>query len=281
MPFERRFSHRFRESACGDNGDHLGITSSDKRPIGMNGFRACNVPSETDLFHGLKLEEVDLILSAARARRFAAKSTITHQGEPADCFLLLWKGRARNFFETPDGRKMIQIWITPGHILGGSALVSRPSVYLVSTEAVRDSLVLVWDGATIRSLARRSPLLWENALFIAANYISWYVLALAALSSQNAREKLAHVLLGHASSIGQKVPGGIELDVTNEEVASSANVTPYTTSRILNEWQKIGLVKKYRGKILVRSPEELFLQASLAMGATLDGKLQLRASLIR
>lgn len=260
----------------------MAITNTFSRELtGNTRFRACNVPPGSEVFRGLKADEVDLILSAARPRRFAAKSAITHQGEPADLFHLLWKGRARTFFETPNGRKIIQIWITHGHILGGAALVSRPSVYLVSTEAVRDSLVLVWDGATIRSLARRVPLLWENALFIAANYISWYVLALAALTSQNAREKLAHVLLSHVSSIGEKVPGGIAVDVTNEEVASSATVTPYTTSRILSEWQKLGFIKKTRGKILVRSPEELFLQASLAMGAKLDGTLRPRASLVR
>lgn len=244
-------------------------------------FRSGDLPPGTELFRGLNRADVDLILSAARPRRFTPKANITHQGEPADCFHLLWKGRARTFFETPDGRKMIQIWITPGHIVGGAALIYRPSVYLVSSEAVRDSVVLAWDGETFRSLARRAPLLWENALFIAANYISWYVLALAALSSQDASERLTHVLLSHVASIGERVPGGIELSVTNEEVASSANVTPFTASRVLSKWQKAGLIKKARGRILVPSPKELFLQVSLAIGASSDENAELQNSLVR
>jgi CRP-like cAMP-binding protein len=223
-------------------------------------FRAAGVPHGAELLRDLKLEEERVILGAAKTRRFSSKTVITHQGEPADNLLLLWKGRARCFFQTPDGRKLIHIWMTPGHIFGGAALISRPSIYLVSTEAVRDSVVLVWDGRTIRALARRFPRLLENALSIAVNYISWYVVALAALTSQTARERLAGVLLGYISSIGQKVAGGIELDLTNEEVANSASITPYTTSRILSEWQKVGALQKRRGKILLASPEQFFLR---------------------
>ena len=223
-------------------------------------FRAADVPPDTELLRDLKPEEVRLILMATRTRRFSAKSVITHQGEPADHLLLLWKGRARCFFETPNGKKLIQIWMTPGHIFGGAALVSPSSVYLVSTEAVRDSVVLVWDRQTIRALARRFPRLLENALSIAANYVSWYIVALTALTSETARERLAGVLLGCVSSIGQKVAGGIELDLTNEEVANSASTTPYTASRILSEWHKAGAIRKRRGKILLASPEQFFLR---------------------
>lgn len=213
-----------------------------------------------ELLRGLRRPEIDLILSAAKRRRFPAKSVMTYQGESADHLLLLWTGRARYFFETPNGRKLILIWIPPGNIVGGAALVSRPSTYLVSTEAVRDSVALVWDAPTIRDLARRFPLLFENVLFLAADYITWYVAAHAALISQTARERLAHVLVELAPTIGQKTKGGVELDVTNEELANSANITPYTTSRLVAEWQRSGAIRKHRGKLLLRSPDKFFLR---------------------
>ena len=222
--------------------------------------RAVHVPHRIELLRGLGQKEIDLILAAAKRRRFSAKSVMTYQNEPADHLLLLWKGRARYFFETPNGKKLILRWITPSDIFGGAALVSRPSTYIVSTEAVRDSVVLLWDGPTIRALARRFPELLENAIFLAADYIRWYVAAHAALTSKTAQERLAHVLLELAPSIGQKVAGGIELDVTNEELANSANITPYTTSRMLSEWQRSGAIRKHRGKIIIRSPERFFLR---------------------
>jgi CRP/FNR family transcriptional regulator, nitrogen oxide reductase regulator len=223
-------------------------------------FRAVNVPHNIDLLWGLEPKEMEMVLAAAKPCRFPAKSVITHHGEPADHLLMLWKGRARYFLETPNGKKLIMMWITPGRIFGGAALVSQPSTYLVSTEAMRDSVVLVWGGPTIRALARRLPLILENALRLAKEYLCWYVAAHAALSSQTARERLASVLLGLAPSIGQKVTGGIEFDLTNEELAHSANITPYTASRIISEWQRSGAIRKHRGKILLRSPERFFLR---------------------
>jgi CRP-like cAMP-binding protein len=219
------------------------------------------VTDNVELLRGLSRREMDLVLSSAKRRRFPAKSVITYQGEPADRLLLLRQGRARYFFETPHGKKLILRWIVPGDVLGGAALVSRPSEYIVSTEAVTDSTALVWDGATVRDLARQFPRILENALYLAADYISWYVAAHAALTSKTARERLAHVLVELAPNLGQRTSGGeIELDVTNEELANSANISPYTTSRTISKWQKSGVLRKRRGKILLRSAESLFLR---------------------
>jgi CRP/FNR family transcriptional regulator, nitrogen oxide reductase regulator len=221
-------------------------------------FRAIDAPQNIKLFLGLKPQEYDLVLAAGRPRRFPAKSVMTYQGEPARHLLLLWKGRARYFYETPEDKKLILKWITPGHVFGAAALVSEPSRYLASTEAVRDSIVLEWDTATIRHLARQFPQLLENLHLINMDYLSWYISAHAALTSQSARTRLASVLCGLAITIGQKVSDGIEVDVTNEELADSANITPYTTSRLVSEWQRSAAIRKNRGKILLLSPEALF-----------------------
>ena len=47
--------------------------------------------------------------------------------------------------------------------------------------------------------------------------------------------------------------GGVELDVTNEELASAANITPFTASRLLSKWRRSGVIAKRRGKILIPS----------------------------
>lgn len=219
-------------------------------------FRAADAPQSIELLRGLKPNERDTVLRAGRPRRYSTKSVMTYQGEPGDHLLLLWKGRARYFYEAPNEKRLILKWITPGQTFGGAALMSEPSKYLVSTEAVRDSIVLEWDGATIRALAKRFPQLLENTLLIDMDYVAWYVAAHAALSSQSARKRLASVLFGLARTIGQKVSDGIELDVTNEELSECANMTPYTASRLISSWQKSGSIRKYRGKIVLLGPEQ-------------------------
>jgi len=208
---------------------------------------------------GLSPLDVNVILAAAKRRHFASNSVVVNQGNPADHLFLLTKGRARFFFDTQEGKKVILLWLTPGEIFGGSALLSTPSLYLVSTETLKDSSMLVWDRATLRNLAGRYPRLLENGLLIAYDYLAWYVADHVALTSHTARQRLASVLVCLAQTIGEKVSGGFEFDATNEELAGAANVTPFTASRLLSKWQDDGAVRKQRGKVLLRSPERLLL----------------------
>ncbi len=57
--------------------------------------------------------------------------------------------------------------------------------------------------------------------------------------------------------MGRSVSGGVELHVRNEELANEENVTIFTVSRLMGEWQRKGLLKKSRGKVVLRLPEEL------------------------
>lgn len=211
-------------------------------------------------FEGLTLAEVKMIVSAAKQRRYLANSVIVNQGHPSDYFFLLTNGRARYFYLTPDGRKVILLWLPPGDVFGAAALLAEPAEYLVSTEAVKRSSVLVWDRATIRALIARYPRLADNAMSIMFEYFVAYRAVHVSMTCHSAPERLAQVLACLATGMGQRVQGGMELDVRNEELANEANVTPSTASRLLREWQRQGILRKTRGKILLLRPERLFLQ---------------------
>jgi CRP/FNR family transcriptional regulator, nitrogen oxide reductase regulator len=204
--------------------------------------------------------EISTLLAAARQRRFLANSVITNQGHPASHIFMILSGGARSFFLTQGGQKLHMHSYPPGEMFGGMALVPRPSDYVLSTEAVRDSYTLVWDRVSIRSLVERYPKLLDNALSIAANYLNVSIATQVALSCHTARQRLAGVLVNLASGIGHRVSGGIELIVRNEELAAEANITPFTVSRVMSEWQRGGILAKSRGKVLLPSPERLLLQ---------------------
>jgi CRP-like cAMP-binding protein len=221
-------------------------------------FRPADRPSNVDILWGMKPQEIDLILSAARPRRFSAKSVMTHQGDSSDYLLLMWKGRGRFFYITPTSKKLILLWIKPGETFGVAGLSRRPYPYLASSEAVQDSVVLAWDGPTIIALGERFPRLLENIVYLTFEYVSWYIAAHSALVSETAKERLANLLVALGPSIGEVVSDGIEIDVTNQELADSVNINLYNATRIVSEWQKIGAIRKLRGKIVLRSTKKLF-----------------------
>ena len=117
--------------------------------------------------------------------------------------------------------------------------------------------MLVWKRAVIRTLAERHPRIMDNALWTASDYLDWYLAAHIALSCHTARQRLAGVLTSLAPLLGRPVPGGVELDVTNEELGSAAHVTAFTASRLLNEWQRDRVVIKRRGRVVILAPDQL------------------------
>lgn len=220
-------------------------------------FRAVEIPADVELFHNMSEQEIDSILAAARPHRFPAQSIITRQGESATHLYLLWDGLARFFFDTPK-KKLSSLLITPGRIFGAAALAIPPYCYLASTEAVQDSNVLAWNRHTIRDLADQFPQLLLNVYMVVTTYLLWLIGMYSALAVDSAETRLAHILLEYTSSIGKRTPRGIELDISNEELANMVNITPYTASRLIQRWEKAGVIHKSRGKIVLSAKFFLF-----------------------
>jgi CRP/FNR family transcriptional regulator, nitrogen oxide reductase regulator len=209
-------------------------------------------------FEGLDEPDIRTILAAGNQQRFLANSVIVNQGYPGAHLYLLLTGRARRFFLTEDGQKIVLLRVPAGDVFGEASLLARPENYLVSTEAMTNSSTLVWSRPKIRSLCERYPRLVENALLISFDYLAAYRAAHSSLICNSAPERLARVLANLATGIGQKVAGGVELDVRNEELANEANISLFTASRLLSAWHREGVLVKRRGKVLLRFPGRLF-----------------------
>jgi CRP-like cAMP-binding protein len=207
---------------------------------------------------GVDAADIKTILAAGTQQRFLANSVIANQGYPAGHLFMLLTGRASRFSLTHDGQKIVLLRVPAGDIFGEMVMLDRPANYLVSTEALTNSSTLVWNRSTIRSLCERYPRLVQNAFSIAVDYLALYRAAHASLICNSAQERLARILANLAEGIGQQVPGGVELDIRNEELANEANISVFTASRLLNAWQREGILVKSRGKVLLRFPNRLW-----------------------
>ena len=206
---------------------------------------------------GLTAPERTALFETATVKRFEPDSLITRQDFPADTLALVVQGRARFSCTTIAGRKLTLRWIHPGDICGLATILPEQANYLLSAEAVKPSVALLWRRSAIRSFAASCPRILDNALTVAFDYICLYQISHVSATSQTARQRLALVLGAWAGGMGHKVEEGVELTVRNEDLADEANVTVFTASRFLNEWQREGILVKTRGKIVLRSPQAL------------------------
>ena len=212
---------------------------------------------QSKFLEGLNSLERSDIVQAASYRRFSHVSVPVHERDPATHLFLLIKGAARFFFITPSGRQVYLLWLEPGDIFGGATLLSQPTTFMVSTEVAKEAHVLVWTRDVMRPLVRRYSRLLENLLAITHDYILWYLGTHVSLVSYTARQRLAHVLLNLAHGRGHRSLLNAPLEITNEQLANTANITQFTVSRLLSEWRRTGVITKTRGKIVLTRPELL------------------------
>ena len=75
-------------------------------------------------------------------------------------------------------------------------------------------------------------------MLTASDYVDWHLMSHISLASHTVRQRVAQVLITLARTIGQETRGGVALLLTNEELANAVNVTPFTVSRLISQWQR-------------------------------------------
>ncbi len=208
---------------------------------------------------GLDKTAVDGILAVAQHRRFPVDHNITVGGFRATSLYVIQSGQARLYHLTKTGELVFLALLVPGDVAGLVAILDTPPPYMATAEATCSCEVLAWEHSAIRKLVSCYPLLAENALHIALAHLRTYIDRHVALVTKTAQARLAETLLKLGEQTGQFHPEGIEIRATNDELAAFADVSPFTASRVLSNWGRMGALSKARGRILLQAPEALMV----------------------
>jgi len=199
------------------------------------------------------------ILSAAQIRRISAKHNIITGGHRATHLFLVQSGEVHYYHLTKQGESVLLAWLVPGDVIGLVALLESPSPYMATAEATSDCELLAWEHTVIRKLASSHPLLGENGLRISLGFLRSYVQRHIGLVSKTAEERLAETILSLSDRSGEVYPKGIEIRATNDQLGALADISPFTTSRVLSNWVRAGILSKGRGRVLLHAPEALMI----------------------
>lgn len=197
--------------------------------------------------------EVKAVLAAAREEPTFPRQVLQRQGDLAHRLCLPLTGHVAHYRLLSDGSKLFLRWGLPGHIFGLWTLLAEPSPYQLTVEAVQEGSLLTWDRASSRMFIGQFPNMLNAVNATAAGSIEDFIDVLAVSASPTAPQRLAQMLVKSASQIGRVGGEGIELDFTNEQLAWVAQVSLFTASRQLSKWQALGIVRKRRGTVLLRS----------------------------
>ena len=191
----------------------------------MKTASAVALPSglQSTFFEGLAAPEIKAVLAAAKLKRVSPRQLLQREGDPATRLWLLVTGRAAAYRVADEGGKLFLRWGVPGDAFGLATIVRAPARYLVTIEAVQEGSILAWDLPSCRALVLRCPSLSRAVNLVVANYLDGLIDALGARSFQTAEQRLARMLVVSARQLGRTGREGIELDLTNEQLAVTAH----------------------------------------------------------
>jgi len=123
----------------------------------------------------------------------------------------------------------------------------------------RDTAAILLDAATPRRFTEGYPAIAGNALNAVGDRTREMVDRLSEMTDKGIEARVAGALLRLIGQVGRPGPAGIEIakPVTRKDIAEMTNVNYFTVSRILGNWQREGLVRLGRVRIVVVDPRRL------------------------
>jgi CRP/FNR family transcriptional regulator, nitrogen oxide reductase regulator len=229
----------------------------------MSSSAPCSITAvKCKLFEGLDDSALKHIHSAAQIRSIAPKKNITIKGGRPDHLFLLRAGRARSYIVTESGSEVLLLWLVPGDIVGLVSLLASPPNYMANGATVTECEFLIWNHDTIRRLAKSYPQLTENGFRLALRYLGVFIKRHTSVMTKTAESRLAHALLQLATEGGEVQQSGVAIDITNEQLGSLSDISPFTASRLLSKWERDGMLSKERGRVTLLAPESLMIAGS-------------------
>lgn len=210
------------------------------------------------LFSGLDEEAADALLETAKQRQVPVGSAVFHQGDAPSQLFQVVTGLVKLSRVDPNGEQTTLRFMGPGELVGCVA-VFQQFPFPATATATKPSSVLCWGAAQILDLICRYPAISVNALKTAGDRAREMVERVTELSAKGVEARIAGVLLRLASQVGRSCSGGVEVGspVTRHDLAEMTGLTYFTVSRALSAWQKQGIVRLGRERIIVVEPRKL------------------------
>ena len=206
------------------------------------------------LLRSLSEEDRRRVLSAARRRRFTRREVLFHEGDPGDTLHLIDKGRVAIRITTPLGDAATVGVLGRGDVVGEMAVLEEGGRRGATVMALEPTETLSIDRGQFQELRRRYP---GVDLFIfdvlMANLRRVNVQLMEALFVPVDRRVIRRLLsLAEIYAARDQIDGnGVEVALTQDDLASLAGTSRATVNRVLRQAEDDGAVALSRGRIRV------------------------------
>jgi CRP-like cAMP-binding protein len=209
------------------------------------------------LLQDVPAEDVRLLLTIARRRRFDRGEVVYHQDDPADSLHLISGGRFLVRVATQLGDTLTLAMFGPGEIFGEMALVGAEPHRSATVEALEPSETFAVYQTDFERLRQQHPSVDRVLIALLAGEVRALNERLLEAFYVPAEKRILRRLADLAAVFGAHPQQPTELPLTQEDLATFAGTSRATVNQVLREEQKRGTVELRRGRTLIVDLEAL------------------------
>src|SRR3954465_9621604 len=239
---DRGVRHPSSAPGAPDRSTTAGVTSILKRRV--------DSVQRFDAFSEISASDCVSIVADAQEMQFPRHSAIFSAGAPATQVALLLSGCMKVTHSGNAGQEVILRLNGPGDLLGKIGNPVRMN-HSYTTHAVQPSAALVWERDSFEAVVDRFPLLRRNIASILERHLSELEVRYREVSTEKVSSRLSNLLVRLVSQVGKRTDSHIEVALSRRELAQLTGTTLFTVSRLLCQWEVLGMVSARRETVLV------------------------------
>jgi CRP-like cAMP-binding protein len=201
-------------------------------------------------------EQVRLLVSVARRRRFARGEVVFHREDPGDSLHLVTAGRFAVKVMSPLGETVTIAVRGPGENFGEMALVGAEARRSATVEALERAETFEVYRADFDRLRNEHPSIDQVLTAFLAGAVRLLNERLLEALYLPADRRVLRRLVELAGVYGDDGAEG-ELPLTQEELGEFAGASRGTVNRVLRDEQERGTIELSRGRTIIRDADAL------------------------
>jgi CRP/FNR family transcriptional regulator, cyclic AMP receptor protein len=217
---------------------------------------AQTILERTQLFRGLAPGTLQEIARLSIRRSYSRGAVLFSQGDPGDSLYGVVTGEIRISASSPDGREMFLNIMEPGDAFGEIALLDGHH-RTATASATAPSEVIIITREHFLGLLKREPALVTHVVRLLCERIRWTSGLAEEAALLNVPQRLARRLLSLIKLHGHKASTGVELRISQEELARFLGFSRQAVNQHLQAWKAQGCLTLGRGKIIIIDEQAL------------------------